>query len=82
LNSTARSLELGKVEGGFKSKFKNVEIVFHGFDELRTVQVAGKSLAPTTRLFHLQKPASLTGETTRNPALTVRNALETVRITW
>ncbi|HEX8348704.1 MAG TPA: DUF5110 domain-containing protein, partial [Hymenobacter sp.] len=82
LNPAAHSLELGKVEGGFKSKFKNVAVIFHGFDEMRTVQAAGKNLALATRVFHLQKPASLNGETTRNPVVTVRNAAEAVRITW
>ena len=82
LNPTARSLELGKVESGFKSKFKNVEVVFLGFDDLRTVQAAGKSQGKVTRVFHPQKPASLTGETTRNPVVIVRNATEAVRITW
>ncbi|WP_245849662.1 glycoside hydrolase family 31 protein [Hymenobacter crusticola] len=82
LDPAARALELGKMEGSFKSKFKNVEVVFHGFESLGPVQTAGKRQTTATRVFYLQKSASLTGENTRSTVITVRNATEAVRITW
>ncbi|MCC3155123.1 glycoside hydrolase family 31 protein [Hymenobacter sp. BT770] len=82
LDPTAHTLELGPVQGSSKSKFKHVEVLFHGFGALPDLQADGKALKPQSRISYLQKPASLSGEHTTNPAVTVRNAPGAVRLKW
>ena len=82
LDPVARTLELGPVAGTFKSRFKYVEVLFHGFEGLGGLQADGKNLRPQPRHSFLQKPATLTGERTTNLAVTVRNAPGAVRLKW
>ena len=44
-NAAGNSIELGKVEGSFKSKFNNLKVVLHGFGGITSIKAAGKSVS-------------------------------------
>jgi alpha-glucosidase len=43
-NEQSKSIQFGKAEGSFKSKFNNIKLVMHGFSDLSSLSVDGRSL--------------------------------------
>ena len=43
-DAVAKTILFGKVEGSFKSKFNNLKLVFHGFNNISSFNKSGKSI--------------------------------------
>ena len=43
-DAAAKTISFGKVVGSFKSKFNNLKVVFHGFNDISSFNKSGKSI--------------------------------------
>ncbi|KHJ39020.1 alpha-xylosidase BoGH31A [Pedobacter glucosidilyticus] len=87
---STKSLVFDKVEGNYKSKFNYIKVVFTGFDDLKALKNAGKSINTKNEFVSLLTPISrFDPQGNNNPAegyqaksLIIKNDTDKISLSW
>jgi alpha-glucosidase len=83
LDNKAKKLVFEKVEGSFESKFKNIKVIFHGYDTISNLKVEKQKLSFMKPLPHFDPVGTGAEKEFSNvQTLLIPNKVEKIELNW